>query len=191
MYAEDQFLPFSSRKPMLFVGRGLGGRIQNLDLFFKPIAKLHFGAFGIEVSLDAAPEFDGGAEVAGQPQGRVGTDTALLVADFADPHGGHADVLGQPVLTDAQGFQKLLQEDFAGVNRGEISHRSTSMVVDNFDVVNTIVMPFKANPPLAVDTDRVLPNAITAQRLQAVGRRDAKIRQRFGKMQHCQFSCGQ
>jgi hypothetical protein len=89
-------------------GWGLCYLIQNLDLFLKPIAQFHLGVFGIIMGLDAAPELDGGAEVAGQPQGRVGTQAALLVADFADPHGGHADVLGQPVLTDAQGFQKLL-----------------------------------------------------------------------------------
>jgi hypothetical protein len=90
----DETSGFKADLIVRFVGRGSGGRIQNPDLFLKPIAQLHLGAFGIEVSLDAAPELYGGAEVAGQSQGGVGTDAALLVADFVDPHGGHADVLG-------------------------------------------------------------------------------------------------
>ena len=38
--------------------------MENLDLFLKAIAQLHFGAFGIVMGLDAGPELDGGAEVA-------------------------------------------------------------------------------------------------------------------------------
>jgi len=65
------------------------------------------------------------------------------------------------------------------------------MVIDNFDVLDTVLMPFKADPPLPVDADGVLAIAVPAQRFQAVSRRDAKIRQRFGKMQHDQLARGQ
>jgi hypothetical protein len=109
-----------------------GGRIQNPDLFLKPVTQLHLGALGVVMGIDAGPELDGSAEGAGQPQGLVSADAALFVADFADPHGGNTDVLGQSVLTDAQGFQKLLQENFAGVNGGKISYRNISMLVDSF-----------------------------------------------------------
>ncbi len=170
---------------------GLSGRIENLDFLLKAVTQLHFSAFGIIMGLDAGPELDGGAEVARKPQRRVGADAALLMANFTDPHGGYADVLGQPVLADAHRLQKLLQENFAGMNGGKIPHDNTSMIVDDFNMMNAVIMPLEANPPLAVDADRVLTGAVTAQRLQAVGRWYAKVGQRFGKMQHGQFSCSQ
>lgn len=75
--------------------------------------------------------------------------------------------------------------------RGKISHNFTLMVIDDFDVLDAVFIPFKADPPLPVDTDGVLAIAVPAQRFQAVGRRDAKIRQGFGKMQHDQLARGQ
>jgi hypothetical protein len=45
------------------------------------------------MGLDAGPELDRGAKISGQSQGGIRTDTALLVADFADPHGRHAYVI--------------------------------------------------------------------------------------------------
>jgi hypothetical protein len=65
------------------------------------------------------------------------------------------------------------------------------MVVDNFDLLNAIVMPLEAEPPLAVNANGMLAGTIPAQRFQTVGGRDAKVRERFGKMQHCQFASGQ
>jgi hypothetical protein len=70
----------------------------------RSICLFRFGAFGIVMGLDAGPELDRGAKISGQSQGGIRTDTALLVADFADPHGRHVYVLGQPVLTAAHGF---------------------------------------------------------------------------------------
>jgi hypothetical protein len=44
-------------------------------------------------------------------------------------------------LADAHRLQKLLQENFAGMNGGKIPHDNTSMIVDDFDITfkDTIV----------------------------------------------------
>jgi len=38
------------------------------------------------MGVGAGTEFDGGVDVAGDPQEGVGADTALAVANFADAH---------------------------------------------------------------------------------------------------------
>ena len=44
------------------------------------------------MGLNTGTEHGGVAEIAGQAQGRVGTDAGSLVADLADPDGRDADV---------------------------------------------------------------------------------------------------
>jgi hypothetical protein len=54
-----------------------------------------------------------------------------------------------------------------------------SMVVDYFDVFGAVgaFWPFKANPPLLVDTDAVLPLAIADKRFKVVAGKRGKILQ--------------
>jgi len=54
------------------------------------------------------------------------------------------------------------------------------MVVRDFDVVAIPFSPDEANPPLVIDSDRVLPHPITVERLQSVSRRRSKLSQ-FGR----------
>ncbi len=49
------------------------------------------------------------------------------------------------------------------------------MIVSDLDVVRITVLPGKADPPLIVDTDTVLPCAIPLELLEPVARRYAKV----------------
>lgn len=49
------------------------------------------------------------------------------------------------------------------------------VIVDDRDVVRVAVLPPKADAPLIVDANTVLPRAITFQLLQAIAGRDAEV----------------
>jgi len=57
------------------------------------------------------------------------------------------------------------------------------MVVDDFDVPSAVVSPAKADSPLVVDPDAVLPASIAAEFLQPVAERHAKIVQILGAVE--------
>src|ERR1700747_2095233 len=54
----------------------------------------------------------------------------------------------------------------------------TLVIVDELHVHRTLPRPHKANPPLIVDANRVLPLSITSERFQPVSRRSSQIAQR-------------
>jgi hypothetical protein len=62
------------------------------------------------------------------------------------------------------------------------------MVVDDFDIIGMALPPDKAEPPLVVDTDAVLPFAVASQGFQPVARRDSQIPQTPGTVQVEEFS---
>ncbi len=62
------------------------------------------------------------------------------------------------------------------------------MIIGNFDLVDTIVLPDKTDTPLFVDADAVLPLPLAAQQLKTVCRRDTKIIQCFRIVKHNQLS---
>jgi len=66
------------------------------------------------------------------------------------------------------------------------------MVVGNFHIVSVTVLPSKADPPLAIDSDTELSGPITGKLLKPVARRDSQISQFFRsienqKLTHCQM----
>jgi hypothetical protein len=54
------------------------------------------------------------------------------------------------------------------------------MVIDDFDVPRTVVPPAKADSPLVVDPDAVLPATIAAEFFEAVARRYPHVVQILG-----------
>jgi hypothetical protein len=120
------------------------GRRVNLDLAFESIAEAISLDFDIVTSLEVQPEQLAVPEEAGEAQSRIRSDPALAVDDFVDSPWRHADVLGQPVLGDSHGLQKLFQEDLSWVDRGKLllCHRALlSVVVDDLDIVGIAVEP--------------------------------------------------
>jgi hypothetical protein len=61
------------------------------------------------------------------------------------------------------------------------------VVVDDFDLVRIVLSPNKANPPLVVDSNRVLTTPITLQRFETVCRRYAQVIEAPRIVQDAQF----
>jgi len=62
------------------------------------------------------------------------------------------------------------------------------MIVRNFHAISVFIVPLKADTPLVVDANTVLPGAVAAQFFQPVGRRHTQICQRQGIVEHPQLS---
>jgi len=67
---------------------------------------------------------------------------------------------------------------------------SGSVIVDDFDVVDAILRPNKANPPLIIDPNAICARPISLQRFQPVRRGHSEILQLFSGIQHVQLPAG-
>src|SRR5271167_2059749 len=65
-----------------------------------------------------------------------------------------------------------------------------SVVVDNFDMVRTLLGPGEADAPLIVDADRMLAAALALHGFEAVRRRRPQIAEVAGVMKHVQLAPG-
>jgi hypothetical protein len=61
------------------------------------------------------------------------------------------------------------------------------VVVDNLDIVRSILFPKKADAELVVDTDAVLSLPVSPERFQAIARRDLQIGQVDSRFHLIQF----
>lgn len=57
------------------------------------------------------------------------------------------------------------------------------MIINDLHVVGVLTDPFKANPPLIVDSDAVLSLPITAQLFKSIGKWNQQIIEFFGGVQ--------
>jgi hypothetical protein len=62
------------------------------------------------------------------------------------------------------------------------------MIVDDLDIVGRSIMPPKANPPLLVDPDAVLPAPLTLQSLEPVAWRHPQVSQSTRLVEHAQLA---
>jgi hypothetical protein len=85
------------------------GRGPRLDLCQR-FGERDGGDFGVVRRLGAQPVAVRQAEELAEPQVGVGGDGALAGDDLADPLGGNADLLGQPVLGEAEGGSRIPRE---------------------------------------------------------------------------------
>ena len=69
-------------------------------------------------------------------------------------------------------------------------HAFASMIVDDFNVPRAVVSPAKADSPLVVDPDAVLPTSIAGKFLEPVAGRDAKVVQILGAIENLQLALG-
>ncbi len=64
------------------------------------------------------------------------------------------------------------------------------MIVSDFHVIGVPIPPFEADAPLVIDANAILTRAIAGQFFQAIRRRNAKVLERHGPIQHTQFPEG-
>lgn len=62
------------------------------------------------------------------------------------------------------------------------------MIINNFDFISVAALPTKANPPLVIDANAVLPVPVTLQRLEPIPRRAGQILKDDGAVQLPQLS---
>jgi hypothetical protein len=61
------------------------------------------------------------------------------------------------------------------------------VVVDDLDLEGVTAAPDEADPPLAIDSDAVLPRPIPFQLLEPIGRRDPQVFDPLGSVEHSQL----
>jgi len=144
------------------------------------------------MGLQIHPTLSISAEKTGQPQGRIRRNRSFPGDDFSDAPLLYADGLGKPVLGNLHGFQKILQQNFAGIHRGQVSFHGFSplMVINNFDIISMAVLPVEAYPPLIVDPDAPLAFSLADKLFQPVSRRYAKKFQSCRAVDLSQFTKG-
>jgi hypothetical protein len=64
------------------------------------------------------------------------------------------------------------------------------MVVDDFNAIRSILLPFKANAELIIDADTVLTTPVSLQRFQHISGRVAEIVKTEGRIHAVEFSPG-
>jgi hypothetical protein len=79
-----------------------------MDVPCDPIRRNPLHQLEIVRGLEAHPKLGRSSEIAGQPEGRVGTDTAASVDDLAHPCDRYAKIPAQTVDADPKGLQEIL-----------------------------------------------------------------------------------
>jgi hypothetical protein len=134
--------------------------------------------------LSPQPITIGEAQIAAQPKIRIGTDGSLAHDDVTDPLSRDANLLGQAVLGDPHGLEKLLCEKFSWGNGLELPHYvSSSVVVHNLDIRCSGLCPAEADSPLIIDANAVLAGFISTKRFEAIARGDPKVFKAPGDLQ--------
>ena len=62
------------------------------------------------------------------------------------------------------------------------------MIIDNFYIFSTGIGPPKADPPLIVDSNAVLPGPLAPQSFEAIARRHSQVIESSGDFQLPQFA---
>lgn len=133
--------------------------------------------FQIEVRLKVHPKLRGNPKKPPEPKSRVRGNGSFPVYNLVDPSRGDMNVFGKAILADTQRIQKLFKQNFPRMHRRQFivhSHHSL-MIIDYFDVVRMTVIPAKADAPLLVDPDTVLPPPTSCESLQSIPRRNPEI----------------
>jgi len=108
---------------------GLGG--AGVDVAVDLGLMLAGGGAQIVGALQVHPELRIDAEIAAEAQGGIGGEGALAGDDLGDTVRRHAQGHRELVRVDLEGFEELLEEDFAGMNRGQrLRHVDTKNVVN-------------------------------------------------------------
>src|SRR5690242_12266541 len=88
----------------------------SLDLFLEIL----FGTLKVVVRLEVDPKLRTGAEVAAEPQRRIGTDASHAVDNRVEPVAWHMQRHGKRVNGHAERLQKLFVQDLAGVRQADL-----------------------------------------------------------------------
>ena len=128
--------------------------------------------FSVVVGLQVDPALRIGTKERTQAQRGVHADAAQTFDDFIDAPGWHFYCFGQRIGSNSW-VLKIFEQNNAGVRqRNLMGHGgSTSVVINNFNLLGMAVSADKTDSPLVVNANAVLGQLIATQRLQAIGGR--------------------
>ncbi len=111
--------------------------------------------------LRTQPIAVGQAEEAAKPQISISSDPPLPCHNVSNTLGRNADFFSQAILANAHGLKELLQEEFARGDGLKFSHMYLySVVIHYLYVLSARFRPAKADTPLIIDANAVLPEAV-------------------------------
>jgi hypothetical protein len=110
--------------------------------------------------------------------------------DLVDTSRRDVDLAGKPILRQPQGHEELFQEHFPRMNWRQLlcSHRSSSVRVDDLDLMRVAVPPLEADPPLVVDPNAVLTRPLPRELLEPIPGWYSKIVEGLSGIEHYGFS---
>jgi len=158
----------------------------SVDLLVDLCADYAFGDSEIEIGLKSEPKLGRNTEVFAQSQRGVGSDSAFPVHNSADAAGWNSDFPGESIDTDVHWLHELLEKNLSRMNRIEqffARHKSSLVIVDDFDVVSVAIFPNEANAPLTINANAMLALAVASQCFQAVARGSQQVLQRSRTME--------
>lgn len=149
------------------------------DLFGKSLF-VFLCDFNVVGCLQIHPGFFVSAKVKREAHSGINGDASFLIDDGLNSVCRHFEFNGQGVGRHTQWYQIVLFQYFPWVDRSHVVFHSGSllMIVNDFYVRHAIV-PNKANAPLVVNSNAVLPSTVSRKLLQSVARRRPKKVERF------------
>lgn len=138
-------------------------------------------------ALQVEPELRAGAEEVGKPQSGIPGNGASAMQDLGDAVGRNLEPPRQFGSAHPQ-FSHLCGQVFARMNRHHC-HEVLLMVINDLHVgwPGRVLRPLKADPPLLIDADTVLPLAIAFQRFQSIAGQTRQVPKINGSLQAIQF----
>jgi len=131
------------------------------------------GELLVVVSLEVEPHLGRPLEILFEAQGGIYRDGTLALHDLIDAARRDSNIFRHAIFGQAKWKEKVLTEDFAGMDGGMCFHgRFVSVVVDDLNLVRAVRFPLEADAPLAIDADGVLAFHLSFKGFQAVAGRD-------------------
>jgi hypothetical protein len=141
------------------------------------LGDLSFRDANVVSGLEVEPELRARLKPMAKPECRVAGNPSLALDDLCNAVSWHIKLTCEFRRGDAE-FRQLVGKNFAGVN-GRTGHRLPLglMTIDDLDVQRTspLPRPLKANPPLDVYPDAVLPLTVAFERFKSVALERSEI----------------
>jgi hypothetical protein len=98
----------------------------------------------------------------------------------------NANVLGQTILTDTHGREKVFEKHFSWVYRRKLlgRHRTLLVIIDDLDVIGVSLPPLETDSPLIIDSDAMLSSSSSTQPLKAVSGRNSEVPEASRRIQN-------
>jgi len=131
---------------------------KGLDFGFDPAGEGIPGRLEVVQRLEVHPELGTRSEEPGEAEGNLSRNGAITAQHTPHVAFRHSNPVRQSAGIHGQRHEEILAQHVAGTNGREIGHRTlVSMIINDFHIICVALAPYKANPPLGIDSDAVLP----------------------------------